>query len=234
MLGRMGYINKTINVGNGYVTLRDYMGDDVDVANVARVSFDNETDWEPDGSLSKRDEKLIRYLAKNEHTSPFRHQFISFRIHIPLFVAAQWGKHQVGCAWNQVSGRYVEFSPEFWEIESFRSAPEKSVKQGSGDDLPEDVQIAAKEEYDKAIRCAYESYLSLLDMGVCREQARIILPHGLMTTCIWTGSLQAVCHFLELRLDAHAQKEIQQYAHAIQHLIEPLFPASVRNLVCIN
>lgn len=203
----------------GFVRLTDVMGSDLSVVNSARISFAKESD-----SFSSRDENLLRYLWEHKHTSPFRHATLQFHIKAPLFVIRQWQKHQVGCAWNEVSGRYVEFEAEFYRPKVWRKQ-HKDNKQGSTGAIED--QDAATVGYITALDSALSEYQWLLTQGVCKEQARMVLPLSLYTECYWTASLQAVIHFLSLREDKHAQLEIQEYAHAIRSLSSNHFPISL-------
>ena len=212
---------KTKVLDKGFVTLVDHMGSDLSVVNSARVSFGKRT-WE----MRPRDAKLIKYLWEHKHSSPFRHATAQFHIKAPIFVLRQWMKHQVGCSWNEASGRYIEFDgdchkPQFFRLQS------KDNKQGSEGTLDLNSEQQAQEIYWDACDHALRQYRTLLDMGVCKEQARCVLPLSLYTECYWTASLQAVMHFLTLREDSHAQFEIREYAKAVRELITPLFPISL-------
>ena len=214
---------ESIRVHNhGHVDYVDHMGDDLRVANVARVSFNN---WKDE--FDNKDKRLINYLLEHEHTSPFRHCYVSYRVKAPIFVLRQWGKHQVGCAWNELSMRYVHVPEvELWQPSQWRKQA-KNSKQGSSD---EPFSLQEEADLDQAVfevaRAAVVEYNRMIEQGVAREQARTILPQSLYTTVIWTASLQAVLHFLALRLDSHAQKEIRDYAEAVRDLTKPLFPAT--------
>lgn len=210
----------------GFVKLVDHMGSDLSVVNAARVSFGKRKEaWDD------RDAVLVDYLAEHEHTSPFRHATLQFHAKAPIFVFRQWMKHQVGCAWNEISGRYVEFAEdEFYVPAAFRQQA-KVNKQGSEGELDPAHGEAAAAAYLEGCRGAVARYRQLLELGVCREQARCVLPLALYSEVYWTVSLQALAHFLRLRSDAHAQWEIQQYAHAVRRLAEPLFPAGLAALL---
>lgn len=221
------------------VELIDYMGNDLSVVNAARVSFSKESDWEYDEDkhdghgperLSEKDTRLINYLAKHNHWTPFAHAFASFRIKAPIFVARQLVKHQVGLAWNEVSRRYVQEEPEFFFPASWRSAPEGSIKQGSGDKVINVVFDNTSMPEDATDYCLY-TYNLLLERGVAPEQARMVLPQNTMTEWIWSGSLAAFARVCKLRLDPHAQLETQQVAQMIKDNIEPLFPVSFKALM---
>jgi thymidylate synthase (FAD) len=210
----------------GFVKLVDHMGSDLSVVNAARVSFGKRKEV-----FDEADSKLIEYLADHDHTSPFRHTSITFHVKAPIFVFRQWMKHRISSEFNEISGRYVEFpEDEFFVPETFRRQA-KVNKQGSEGrvDGPEGEQ--ASEVFLAACRNAVTQYKQLIALGVCREQARCILPLGLYSEVYWTVSLQAAAHFIRLRTDGHAQWEIQQYAHAVRRLVEELYPNSLKALL---
>jgi len=207
-------IDNKIKVGEGSVALVDVMGSALSVVNAARVSMGKRSE-----SFDARDAKLIKYLWEHGHTSPFRHVHLQFHIKAPIFVLRQWMKHQVGCAWNEISGRYVELDESFWSPHLWREQS-ASVKQGSGGALEQSGQIDAHFVYVEAINAAVATYQRLLQMGVCKEQARAVLPVATMSECYWTCSLHALIHFLRQRLDGHAQQEIREYAQAVSELAE--------------
>jgi thymidylate synthase (FAD) len=210
----------------GFVRLVDVMGSDLSVVNAARVSFGKRKE-----AFEEGDAKLVTYLAKHEHTSPFRHAYLQFHVKAPIFVFRQWMKHQVGCSWNEISGRYVEFpDDEYFVPASFRQQA-KVNKQGSEGEIDEGNRGPAMEAYLDACRNAVAQYKAMLELGVCREQARCVLPLGLYSEVYWTTSLQAAAHFIRLRSEGHAQWEIQQYAAAVRQLMEPRFPASLQALL---
>lgn len=196
------------------VTLIDYMGGDLAVANAARVSFSKQVE-----EFSDKDARLIQYLADHNHWTPFSHTSLTFRIKAPIFVARQLFKHKVGGTENEVSRRYVDSEPEFFLPECWRERAE-NVKQGSGDDIhPQKSQMA-----DTALITAYtaskHAYDTLLELGVCPEQARMALPQGMMTEWIWTGSLAFFARVINQRLDPHAQLESSTVARRIKEAIE--------------
>ena len=204
---------RLIEVGGGLVELVDVMGDAVTVVNAARVSMGRHVT-----DLGDADRRLLRYLWEHEHTSPFRHVTLQFRIKAPVFVLRQWMKHQVGCAWNEISGRYVTFKDEVWLPQRWRAQSAK-LKQGSEGPLDDVDALAASLIYQEAVTQALMAYHHLLRLGVAKEQARLILPLSLMSECYWTASLHAVIHFLKLRLDLHAQEEIRDFARAVEKLV---------------
>lgn len=191
------------------VTLVDLMGDDNRVADAARVSFDKR------GELytPEQNAKLIRYLAKHNHWTPFAHVQCTFRIKAPIFVARQLGKHQIGLVWNEVSRRYVDNLPEFYIPSELRLKAD-NVKQGSSSEtLPQDSWLYT--EMECICDNARYVYADMLDAGVCPEQARMFLPQNMMTEWFWTGSLAAFARVVKLRLDPHTQKECQFVAQMI-------------------
>lgn len=205
----------------------DHMGSDLTVVNSARVSFNKESDWEL-GQLPEKDEKLVAYLAKHNHITPFTHPQITLRESIPIFVARQRFKHVVGFTYNEVSRRYVDDAPDFYVPGVWRSRPDGSVKQGSGG--PIQHNIAAHDKYAAAVAKCEVVYEQLLEMGVAPEQARMVLPQSMVTSYYVTGSLAAFARAYRQRIDSHAQKEIQDLAVQWDRIIAPLFPVSWRAL----
>ena len=189
------------------VDLIDSMGSDLTVVNAARVSFDKTS-----STLDDKDIKLINYLANHNHWSPFSHCFLQFRIKAPIFIARQLGKHQVGLSWNEVSRRYVDSEPEFYEPETWRGKPE-NVKQGSDGE--------AKSQYfpnlyvEDVTQLALTNYNKMIIQGVAPEMARMILPQNMYTEWYWSGSLYAFSRVCKLRLDKTSQVEVQQVARQI-------------------
>ena len=206
------------------VDLVDHMGSDLSVVNAARVSFANTSSFSEDGSLSVRDCKLINYLAKYNHWSPFGHAFASFRIKASVPVARQLVKHSVGLCWNEISRRYVSFEPEVHQVESWRGRP-ANVKQGSGGE-PAMGQEELSAMYDDINRRAVDAYNKMVEGGVAPEQARMILPHSMMTEWIWSGSLAAFARVCKLRCASDTQLESREVANGIAEHMERLFPVS--------
>ncbi|MFP7288030.1 FAD-dependent thymidylate synthase [Shouchella clausii] len=223
----------------GYVRLVDVMGSDLTVVNAARVSYAKASD-----SLNERDIKLIKFLAREGHTSPFRHAIAQFEVYAPLMVARQWWKYVIGSAhvegsgdsldaWNESSRRYITEEPVFYvpRDDEWRSAPENS-KQGSGELMEASQGAVFTEALLRHVEEGEWLYNDAISAGVCAEQARLFLPaYGMYVRWYWTASLQSVCHFLAQRLEHDAQKEIQEYAKAILELIKPHFPVSVEELL---
>ena len=209
-----------------YVHRMDSMGSDLTVANAARVSFDKHKD-----ELDDSDEKLIAFLAKHGHWSPFSHVFIQFKIDAPIFVARQLQKHQVGLswiAWNEVSRRYVDRAPEFYTPTEWRRRA-KDKKQGSLSEPIASQGIADAIKKEAEIACV-NAYNALLRMDVCPEEARIVLPQSMMTGWYWSGSLYAFSRVCNLRLKDDAQAETREVAQGISDHCSVTFPISWKYL----
>lgn len=196
------------------------MGGDLSVVNAARVSFAKQS-----FSVTEADKKLIRYLAKHNHWTPFGHASATFLIKAPIFVARQLVKHQVGLVWNEVSRRYVDDEPEFWLPETVRGRA-ANVKQGSDDNLSPTTQNDARRAIETATQASLESYRELLRAGAAPEQARMVLPQNTLTEWWWTGSLAAWARVCQLRLDPHAQAETSEVALLISEQMGKAFPVS--------
>jgi thymidylate synthase (FAD) len=217
-----------ITIGNaGYVELLESFGSDLTVVNAARVSFNKEST-----EFNDRDSGLVRYLAKHNHMSPFFHPQLRFRIKMPIFIAREWFRHTIGFARNEVSRRYVDFKPEVWIPTEFRER-DPNLKQGSKNEIIAQNE-AIHEIYVKTMQAALYSYDSLLEANVAPEMARAVLPQSMYTEFIETGSLAAYARLCGLRLDSHAQKEIQEFAQAIHDLLSPAFPVSWPALMQTN
>lgn len=227
--------NKKIDVlDHGFVQLVDYMGSDLTVVNAARVSFNKESDWDSDPNwtgynknvLSEKDTKLINYLAKHKHWTPFAHPQITLRIKAPIFIRTQLFKHKVGFVENEVSRRYVSDTPQIY-CPNWRSKPTNGAKQGSEDFVqsPESIENYTQAWFQIA-KTSLQTYEKLIHDGIAPEQARSVLPQGTYTEWWWTGSLSAYARVYSQRIDPHAQWEVRQYAQAIYDLIQPLFPVS--------
>jgi len=229
----------------GYVSLVSRHEDPLlSVVNAARISYAKNKETADD-----RDKRLARFLWDNAHTSPFRHQHYTFIVKAPLFVLRQWFKHQIGCpwtvltkekedieldlaaimadtdagtSWNEISARYSVLEPEFYIPRVYRSNTGHANKQVSGEDRTwtaekhREIHRLVQQTTDSA----YAAYKQLIEQGVAREMARTILPQNIYTSAMWTPSLQATVHFLELRCKADAQHEIRAYANAIRELVE--------------
>lgn len=222
------------------VHLIDKMGTDLSVVNAARVSYDKESDWVEESFpnstrfsttaptkkvLSKRDKRLINFLAKHNHWTPFGHASASFRVSAPIFVARQLVKHQVGLVWNEVSRRYVDFEPTFWFPQEWRGRP-KDSKQGSEGT----VEGVPNVQIESAVEILKQQYLTLIDMGVAPEQARMILPQNMYTEWVWSGTLAAWARVCNLRCAKDTQLETQVIASQIDVIMTELFPVSWRAL----
>ena len=203
-------------------TYIDHMGSDLTVANAARVSFGKTSEMEDDPwgppRLKKKDDKLIQYLAREKHISPFGHCFASFHVKAPIFVARQLVKHKF-LRWNEISRRYVADKPEFYtpDVWHGRSADKK---QGSEGVVNLELPLLA------AHVTAVEQYEELLDAGVAPEQARMVLPQSMMTEWYWSGSLDAFADMCNLRCKSDTQAETREVAKQIDHKMIELFPVS--------
>lgn len=211
------------------IELVDWMGDDLRVSNVARVSFNK---WKEE--FDKKDASLIDYLTAHEHLSPFRHTAISIRCKAPVFLARQLGKHQAGLSWNEVSRRYVDVDVEFFVPDSWRSRPSDGMKQGSGTEIIENInwedgngsyiEEPIEEAYHYHIHDMLIFYNRMIKDGVAPEMARMVLPQSMMVDWIWTGNLLSFFHVYRLRSGEGAQSEAKEFAEKLKGVTQPLFP----------
>jgi len=204
----------------GFVRLVDTMGDDMAVVRAARVSYGEESKGQ------EADQKLVNYMMKHNHGTPFEHINFTFHIKCPIFLARQWFRHRIG-SFNEISGRYVKLDTHFWrpiEDKDWRTN-NKADKQASGTHgwREKDLQTMA-DQFGKAYETAMECYDGLLMMGLAREQARAVLPLGIYTEFYWTVNARSLFNFLKLRMADSAQKEIQDYANAVYELSKPVAP----------
>ena len=221
------------------VTYIDHMGSDLSVVNAARVSFGKKSEWErgvyfAQDVLSERDTKLINYLAKHGHISPFGHAFVSFHVKAPIFVARQLVKHSY-LRWNEVSRRYVDDEPEFYVPDQWRGRS-ADKKQGSDPDVVIDTAYYDRDDgYNTwdgdATSIAHEAYQKMIKLGVSPEQARMVLPQSTMTEWIWSGSLDAVSRMCNLRCKEDTQYESRVVADQISTIMQSLYPVSWAALV---
>ena len=216
----------------GFIEVVDYLGSDLTVVNSARVSYGKrKTIYEDE------DRKLVRFLAKYKHYSPFRHMVVQFHVKAPEFVMRQWYKHVVGIetssssstkdhAWNEISGRYVPvkdfYKPSVWRLQS------KDNKQGSEGSISKEVEKEVNEIFEDYMNEMNKEYNSLLEKGVAKEQARMILPLNQYTEVYWTVSFQAIMNFIELRDEKTAQWEIRQYAISMKDIMFQLYPETLK------
>jgi len=221
------YIMKQLT--SSEVKLVDYMGSDLTVVNAARVSFNKHVE-----QFSMGDERLIKFLAEHNHWTPFGHCSITIREKVPIFVARQRFKHTVGFCYNEVSRRYVSHDPEFFMPDEWRANPENKKQGSSKTEIVEWLLInertpslAVEQHYNKSAKL----YNELLDAGVCAEQARMVLPQGMMTEYYVTGSLAAWARAYKLRVEETAQEEIRSLAEEWDKIIRPIFPVSWKYLI---
>lgn len=223
--------------------LLNVMGDDLTIVNAARVSFHKTSSWEPlvpgcepvPGNLSEKDKKLISYLAKHGHWTPFGHCSASFRLKAPLFVARQLGKSTVGFVWNEVSRRYVDEEPEFYVPSSWRGRP-VNAKQGSDGEFDVKFMVDGNKEImdthiKNLIYASLQLYTQAVHNGMAPEQARMVLPQNTMTEWWWTGSLAAWSRVFKLRLDPHTQQETRDLVQIMHDQLTPAFPNALQALM---
>jgi len=219
---------KTKVLDKGFVEVIDSLGNDLTVVNSARVSFGKRKE-----KFDNSDRKLVKYLAKHKHFSPFRHLQVQFHIKAPEFVMRQWYKHVVGIettsnsstkdhAWNEISGRYVEYD-EFYQPEIYRKQSSDN-KQASEGQFVDDEHNLANTNWRQAHAMSLTAYKQLIEMGMAKEQARCILPLTLYTEVYWTASFQSIMNFIELRDEKTSQIEIQEYARTMKDLMSDVYP----------
>lgn len=221
----------------------DHMGNDLDVVNAARVSFSKTSEFvdeegflglvpadyvPPRKVLSKDDTKLINYLAKHDHWTPFAHTALKFRIAAPVPIRTQCFKHKIGMVENEESRRYISTTPEIFIPEFFRSKPEGSIKQGSGE-KHEDSSFWL-DAYQYQVKACVDTYAAMLADNICPEQARFVLPQGAIVNWIWTGNLVSFANFYNKRTDTNAQKEVQVVAELVGKEVKRIFPISWKAL----
>lgn len=215
--------NKINVLDHGYVRLVDHMGSDLSIVRAARVSYD--ADWRA-GEDEGKDEKLIKYLIKNKHTSPFESCTLTFEVQAPIFVFRQWQRHRTW-AYSEISARYTElpelyYVPELNQITT-QSKDNKQMRTNEQHPMATYIDHVIKASQEMA----FSYYKDLIHEGCPRELARSILPLGTYSRMFATANLHNLFHFLRLRLHPHAQYEIRVYAEAMLNLITPLFPVSV-------
>lgn len=203
--------------------LVDAMGGDDRVADAARVSFSKlSTQY-----TNEQNEKLIRYLWKHNHWTPFGHPQLTFHFKAPIFIARQFVKHQVGFVWNEVSRRYVSDDPFFWVPETWRKRPD-NMKQGSVTEGEIPVVDGILNVYKHKMREHVKDYKHMVSQGIAPEQVRAVMPQAMMTEWYWTGSLAAWLRFVQQRIDSHAQAECYPYAEEVKACIAKAFPMTYR------
>lgn len=218
----------------GYVRLVDSLGDDLSVVNAARVSYDKEAN-----EFSDKDAKLLKFLLREKHTSPFRHAALTFEVYAPLFVARQWWKYAVSSThvddqngWNESSRRYITEEEKFYIplAHEWRSKPANS-KQGSGAPLEDEIGAKHFHRLAETVISGTRAYHDAMNDGVAPEIARLFLPaYAMYVRWRWTVSLQGVLTFLDQRMEHDAQYEIQKYAEAVLGLTKEAFPKTIAAL----
>jgi thymidylate synthase (FAD) len=216
----------------GYIEVVDSLGDDLTPVNAARVSFGSKSE-----TFEEKDRRLSKFLIKHKHFSPFRHQHVMMILKAPEFVMRQWYKHVVGIettsssvtkdhAWNEISGRYIPvqeyYYPEVWRKQSDDN---KQASEGELDDLQQKRMNMIYKTFMNNVEMAYET---MVNAGMAKEQARIVLPLSQYTLVYWTASFQSIMNFIELRDEPTAQWEIQQYAKALKEIMLDIFPETTK------
>jgi len=209
--------------GISFVRLINSMGSDVEIVNGARVSFGKRKE-----ELDEKDQVLIQYLADERHTSPFEHVAFTFHVKCPLFVTRQWHRHRTW-SYNEISRRYTSLNLEFYVPQAYRQQAETN-RQASTDELMVETRDGQNihDLVEKHTQAAFEFYESLIEQGVAREQARMVLPQNMYTEMYATVNLHNLIHFIELRIHPGAQWEIQQYALKLLDLAEEAAPYAVK------
>ena len=206
----------------GFVKLIDFMGSDKSIASAARVSYGNKGDRD-----DKNNERLIRYLMRNKHTSPFEMAEIILHVKAPIFVARQWVRHRTA-SMNEISGRYTRITNDYYmPIIDELTTQAKGNKQGRSNDVVDDAELV-NEQIEQSLMNCFQQYDLLVSRGLAKELARIVLPLSTYTEFIWKIDLHNLFHFLKLRMDKHAQKEMREYAAAIYGIVKKLFPMSTK------
>lgn len=208
--------------GQGFVELIDSMGSDQRVVQAARVSFNGDEEVRP----PEDDQKLIKYLLKNHHTSPFEHVVFTFHAKVPIFVARQWMRHRTW-AYNEISARYTEVESDYYFPDEWRA--QSSSNRQASDGLIDEQEIC-NDRYADTVTEALSAYDRLMEYGVSREMARMVLPQSMFTRFYGTVNLHNLLHFIRLRDHAHAQAEIVEYARAMRELIKPFVPWTIQAL----
>jgi thymidylate synthase (FAD) len=198
---------------DGFVRLDGHMGDDLSVANAARVSFGSRSD-----ELDERNRGLIRFLMRERHGTPFEHNAFRFHIRCPIFVAREWFRHRVG-SFNELSGRYTEL-PEAFYLPAAEDVRTQVGKPGaySFETVAPEVADRTRDTMREAYAAAYRAYRAMLDEGIAKEVARAVLPVGIYTEFYWTVNARSIMNFLGLRNHETAQREIRAYAAAVEEL----------------
>jgi len=215
-------MENTISVHNGgFVTLLDSSANDLDVVNAARVSFNTSHE-----KMEKGDAELINYLMKHRHGSPFEHTYFKFRIRLPIFVAREWIRHRIGNSFNEVSGRYTEINMGFY-VPADSHVRQQVGKPGNYRyETIEDSDTVKRAQriIDQAAEACFDDYNELLNIGVAPELARVVLPVNAYTEWIWSVNARSLMSFLSLRAEPHAQREIQDYAYALEEFFKETMP----------
>lgn len=209
-----------LNDGISNIELEDVYGSDLDICNSARVSYGKKS-----VELCDNDKKLIAYLIEHKHTSPLEHNMIKFRVKCPIYVARQWMRHRIGVSYNEISYRYVKAKDEFHIPSFWREQDDKNKQSSFETDKFDNIELTSR--FKHVIEQCVMLYENMISIGVCREQARTILPISLYTEFVFTCNLNSLFHFLSLRLKQNAQYEIRCYAKCMLDMIKDYFPITI-------
>lgn len=220
-----------INVlDKGFVEFIDSMGDDKAAVEAARVSYGNDTQKE-DRTMTDKDKKLSSFLMDQGHFSPFEHLIMKFHVKAPIFVVRQWFRHRIGMSPNEMSRRYTSKQADEFYIPDHIRAQDTKNKQGSFRTNQKELEQQDIALIEASYERSYQDYKTLLEHGVAREMARMVLPVGQYTEFYITINLRALMHFIDLRADSHAQWEIQEYAKALAKFFEEKFPYTYKYFI---
>ena len=222
--------------GLGFVELINYTGSELDVVNAARVSFHSESEWDIElvgdyddvrKSLNKKDRGLINFLLREKHGTPFEMGFMAhFRLRMPIFVAREHVRHRIGHSINEESGRYVELRPDWYIPETVREQHGRPGAYTFSDIDNKDLEKEFKEKLEQYSKDAYSAYIQYVDAGIAKEQARMFLPQNMYTEMRWTANARSLMNYFTLRNSSNAQKEIREYAEALEKIFSKYMPVT--------
>lgn len=220
------YDDTYINVlDHGVIELVDYAASDLHVVNAARVSLHKKSD-----QLSEADEGLIRFLMREHHGTPFEHGYFQFRVKAPIFVFREWHRHRVGHSYNEWSARYSQLEPEFYIPEEITTQVGKPGAY-TFEPVSDEEQRSTKDWMRASYDTSYYDYKELIDRGIAKQQARVLLPVGTYSEMIWSCNPRSLMHFLNLRNSANAQYEIRVYAEAVEKFFRKIMPVTAKAFI---
>jgi len=207
---------------NGWVAIEAHNGTDLDVVNAAKVSFAKQSE-----EFGFEEERILEFLIREKHGSPFEHNFLKFHVRAPIFVVREWHRHRIGFSYNEESGRYVELRPDFYIPQGARIQTGRPGSYTFEDASPEQGEMLAAAAQLQA-DTAYNSYKELMQAGIAKGQARIVLPLNTYTEFYCSCNARSLMNFLHLRMSPHAMYEIRCYAEAMHKLWEQAMPATAK------